>query len=325
VAIEAFFIMLAVLVFAILLDLIFGEPPWQSRIPLHPTVWINTFIKKLVPFFKSKNPRIEKFNGALLALITILIAAIPTFLILKFFQLSQMWLYVVFAALILKLTLCIKLETEIAQHAAKAVEDNDLAKGTECVAMFSRRKLDNLNGQQVVSAVIESMAENLTDFKLSPIFYYSIFGVTGAVVFKTINILDGTVGFKDQNYINIGWFSAKLDTVANFIMSRLTALFIVLVSPFCGGNYRNAWKIMLRDRKKVPSTNHGWPMTAIAGALNVTLEKPGYYVIGDRIEELAPEHICKALRIRNGAIFLFVLLIEIPILIAISYFFGLMV
>jgi len=325
VAIEAFFLMLAVLVFAILLDLIFGEPPWQSRIPLHPTVWINTFIKKLVPFFKNKKPRIEKFNGALLALITISIAAIPTFLILKFFQLFQIWLYVVFAALILKLTLCIKLETQIAQHAAKAVKDNDLAKGRECVAMFSRRTVNTLNGQQVVSAVIESMAENLTDFKLSPIFYYSVFGVTGAVIFKTINILDGTVGFKDKEHINIGWFSAKLDTVANFIMSRWTALFIVLASPFAKGSYRNAWKIMLRDRKKVPSINHGWPMAAIAGELNVTLEKPGHYVIGDRIEELAPEHVYKAVRIRNVAIFLFVLLVEIPILIATSYFFGLII
>ncbi len=189
--------------------------------------------------------------------------------------------------------------------------------------MFSRREVDNLNGQQVVSAVIESIAENLADFKLSPIFYYSIFGVTGAVVFKTINILDGTVGFKDKKHINIGWFSAKLDTIANFIMSRWTALFIVLASSFTGGSHRNAWNVMVRDRKKVPSINHGWPMAAIAGALNVPLEKPGYYVIGDGIEELAPEHIYKALRIRNVAIFLFVLLVEIPILIATSYFFGL--
>lgn len=320
---EVFFIMLAVLVFAILLDLIFGEPPWQSRIPLHPTVWINAFVKRIVPFFRNKNARIEKINGALLALITIFLVAIPTFLILNFFQLFHILLYVVFAALTLKLALCIKLETQIAQNAAKAVKDNDLAKGRECVAMFSRRKVDNLNGQQVVSAVIESMAENLTDFKLSPLFYYSVFGVTGAVVFKTINVLDGTVGFKDKKHINIGWFSAKLDTIANFIMSRWTALFIVLASPFAGGSYRNALKIMLRDRKKVPSINHGWPMAAIAGGLNVMLEKPGYYAIGDESEELAPEHIYKALRIRNVAIFLFVLLVEIPILIATSYFFGL--
>jgi adenosylcobinamide-phosphate synthase len=322
-AMEAFSIMLAVLVIAILLDLTFGEPPWQSRIPLHPTVWINRFVKRIVPFFRNKNPKIEKFNGALLAISTILLAAIPVFLVLKIFQLLQILLYMALAALILKLTLCIKLEKEIAKLAAKAVKENDLAKSREYVTMFSRRKVDDLNGQQVVSAVIESMAENLTDFKLSPIFYYGIFGVTGAVVFKTISILDGTVGFKDKEHINIGWFSAMLDTAANFIMSRLTALFIVLASPFSGGSYKNAWKVMLRDRKKVPSTNHGWPMAAIAGALNATLEKPGYYMIGDKGEELAPEHIYKALKIRNTTIILFVLLVEIPILLVTSYFFGL--
>jgi adenosylcobinamide-phosphate synthase len=322
---EAFFIMLAVLVIAISLDLTFGEPPWQSRIPLHPTVWTNRYVKRIMPFFRNKNPKIEKFNGALLAISTILLAATPVFLVLKIFQLLHILLYVVFAALVLKLTLCIKLESKIAKLAAKAVKENDLAKGRECVAMFSRRKVDDLNGQQVVSAVVESMAENLTDFKLSPIFYYGIFGVTGAVVFKTINILDGTVGFKDKEHINIGWFSAKLDTVANFIMSRLTGLFIVLACPFSGGSYRNSWKIMLRDRKRVPSTNHGWPMAAIAGALKTTLEKPGYYVIGDKIEELVPEHIYKALRVRDTAVILFTVLVEIPILLVTSYFLGLRV
>ncbi len=318
----AFFIMLAVLIIGILLDLAFGEPQWQPRISLHPTVWINTFIKRATPFFRNKNPKVEKFNGALLALLTIALAAIPVFVVLKVFLWLHIVLYVVFAAVILKLTVCIKLETEIAEQAASAVRENDLAKGREAVTMFSRRKVDSLSGQQIVSAVIESMAENLTDFKLSPIFYFTVFGVTGAVTFKTINILDGTVGFKDEEHVNIGWFSAKLDTLANFVMSRLTALFIIVASPFAGGNPKNAWKIMLRDRRKVPSTNHGWPMAAMAGALNVILEKPGVYVIGDGEEELSPEHIYKALKIRNAAIILFVLIVGIPILLGTSHFFG---
>jgi adenosylcobinamide-phosphate synthase len=322
-AMQDFFIMLAVLIIAIMLDLTLGEPPWQSRIPLHPTVWISMFVKKIVSFFKNKNPKIEKFNGALLAILTISLATIPVFVILKIFQWLHILLYVVFAALILKLTLCIKLETKIADLAAKAVKENDLTQGRECAAMFSRRKVDDLNGQQVVSAVIESMAENLTDFKLSPIFYFGIFGVTGGVAFKTINVLDGAVGFKDKEHVNVGWFSAMLDTIANFITSRLTALFIVLASPFSGGNYKSAWKIMFRDRRKVPSINHGWPMAAMAGALNVTLEKPGYYIIGDKTEELSPEHVFRALKIRNAAIILFILLVEIPILLVTSYFFGL--
>jgi adenosylcobinamide-phosphate synthase len=166
------------------------------------------------------------------------------------------------------------------------------------------------------------MVENLTDFKLSPIIYYGFLGVSGAVAFRAINTLDGIVGFKDKEHINIGWFSAKLDTVANYLLSRLTAVFIVLASPFARGNSRNAWKIMLRDRRKVPSTNHGWPMAAIAGALNVSLEKPGIYVIGDDIEELSARHVRKALRIRDASIILFILLVAVPIMAAITYFFG---
>ena len=320
---EAFYIMLAVSVIAILLDLVFGEPSWQSRFSLHPTVWVTKLVKRIVPSLRNRNPKIEKINGVLLAIAVIFLTTASAFLILYAVQLLHVLLYVVFAAVILKLTLCIKLETEIAEHAAEAVNDNDLETGRECATMFSRRNAENLNGSQIVSAVIESMAENLTDFKLSPIFYFSVFGVTGAVAFKTINILDGTVGFKDEMHINIGWFSAMLDTVANFVMSRLTGVFIVMASIFCGGSYRNAWKIMLRDRRKIPSTNHGWPIAAIAGALDATLEKPGYYVVGDGTPELTPEHVYKALKIRNVAIILFVLLVEIPILLVVGYFFGL--
>lgn len=319
---EAFFAMLAVTIIAVLIDLTFAEPPWQ-KIPLHPTVWIPRIVQKLMPHFRNKNSKIEKINGVLLGLIIILLTTVSAFIILRITLLVHLLLYVLFAAVIFKLTLCIRLETQIAKSAAEAVKMNDLKTGRECAAMFSRRRVEDLSGSQVASAVIESMAENLTDFKLSPIFYYALFGVTGAVVFKTINILDGTVGFKDEEHINIGWFSAKLDTVANFLMSRLTALFIVIASPFCGGKIRNAWRIMIRDRRKVPSTNHGWPVAAIAGALDATLEKPGYYIVGDGTKELASQQIFRALKIRNVVIILFVLLVEIPVLLATSYFFGL--
>ncbi len=79
------------------------------------------------------------------------------------------------------------------------------------------------------SAVIESMAENLIDFKLSPMMSFALFGVTGAIAFRAINTLDGMVGFKDKEHINTGWFSANLDTVVNYIPTRLTALLMIAV------------------------------------------------------------------------------------------------
>ena len=320
---EAFYTMFAITLIAIVIDLLFGEPSWQSKFPLHPIVWITRLIQKMANYLKNANAQIEKINGVFLAMITIFITTFSAFLVLRISLFLHFIAYLLLAILILKLTLCIKLESDIAKLAAEAVRKNDLQEGRENAAMFSRREVDELSGSQIVSAVIESMAENLTDFKLSPLFYYSIFGVVGAVAFKTINILDGTVGFRDKEHINIGWFSALLDTIANFVMSRLTALFIVLSSFFCRENFRKAWRIMIRDRRKVPSINHGWPVAAIAGSLDVSLEKPGYYVVGDGIQELTPEHIFRALKIRNVAIILFLVLVEVPILLAMSYFFGL--
>jgi adenosylcobinamide-phosphate synthase len=165
------------------------------------------------------------------------------------------------------------------------------------------------------------MAENLIDFKLSPILSYAFFGVTGAIAFKAVNTLDGMVGFKDSEHLYTGWFSANLDTVVNYIPARFTAVLIVLASAILGEDYKNAWAIAKKDHAKTPSRNHGWPMAAIAGALRVQLEKPGQYILGEKTEPLTPNKIVHALRIRNMAIVLCVLFILPIILLTRIYFF----
>jgi adenosylcobinamide-phosphate synthase len=170
------------------------------------------------------------------------------------------------------------------------------------------------------SAVIESMAENLIDFKLSPMMSFALFGVTGAVAFRAINTLDGMVGFKDPQHINTGWFSANLDTVVNYIPTRLTALFMIVAAAILRMDAKNAWKISKRDHKKTPSRNHGWPMAAMAGALGVQLEKPGQYILGDSSKPLTGKTILGALRIRDVTIVLWALLC-IAVLILVRLFF----
>jgi adenosylcobinamide-phosphate synthase len=165
-----------------------------------------------------------------------------------------------------------------------------------------------LTGAQISSAVIESIAENLIDFKLSPILSYAFLGISGAFAFRAINTLDGMVGFKDSEHINTGWFSANLDHIVNFVPSRLTGILIVAAAAVLGEDYKRAWAIARRDHSKTQSRNHGWPMAAMAGALHVQLEKPGRYVLGDQTDSLSPDKILLALRIRNGAIILCILL-----------------
>lgn len=320
-------IALGVLALALIIDWIFGDPspntPCKIRYKLHPTVWMGKFTGLLKRWLKHSNPRIERLNGIILALTVIAAFTIPVHFLLKIvYAYFGIAFYAVTAALLLKSTLCIKLETEWAIAAAEAVKAKDLAEARK-YAHFSRRDPSNLTVSQIASSVIESMAENLTDFRLSPLFYYSILGVPGAIAFRAINTLDGMVGFKDPEHINIGWFSAKLDTLANYIVARLTTLLIIMAAAILGENYKNAWRIAVRDQAKVPSTNHGWLMAATAGALNVQLEKPGHYIIGDPKEEVFHKHILKTLKIRNTVMVLFILLICIPLMLLSNMLFGL--
>jgi adenosylcobinamide-phosphate synthase len=315
---------IAVLVLAILLDLVLGDPspnyPEKNVFKLHPTVLMGKFTKALEPHFKSPDPQTAKLLGVLLALTVIVAFAVPVYLGLwALYTMVSVFVYAFFGIILLKLTICIKLETDWAKAAAKAIQENDLTEAKK-YSHFSRRDSKDLNGAQISSAVIESMAENLIDFKLSPILAFAFFGVTGAIAFRAVNTLDGMVGFKDPEHLHMGWFSANLDHVVNYIPSRLTGILIIAAAAVLGKDYKTAWTIARRDHQKTPSRNHGWPMAAMAGALRVQLEKPGQYVLGDSLEPLTPDKILLALRLRNMAVVLCILL-SLPIILLTRWFF----
>ncbi|MCS7096417.1 MAG: cobalamin biosynthesis protein [Candidatus Bathyarchaeota archaeon] len=314
----SFILAFSILLLALVIDWVLGDPspnePWKIRYKLHPTVWIGWFTGFLARRLKNPNPKIEKLGGVILALI---VTASSTLLTYAALRLVNVYLgiiaYLVLASFLLKSTVCIKLESDWGVAASKAIKAGDLTEARK-YAHFSRRDPTNLTGSQIASSVIESIAENLTDFKISPLFYYFLFGVPGAIAFRAINVLDGMVGFKDPEHINIGWFSAKLDTIANYITTRIAALLIVIAAAILGEDHREAWRIAKRDQAKVPSVNHGWTMAAMAGALGVQLEKPGHYVIGDKKQETSSIHVLKTLKIRNMVMFLFIILIGLPML-----------
>ena len=305
-------IAIAVLALAIALDLVVGDPspnyPDRWVFKLHPTVLMGNFTKKIEPYFKNPDPKIEKLLGVLLALAVICAFAVPAYFGLwALYTYVSIFVYAFVGIILLKMTICIKLETDWAKAAAKAIQEGEVEEAKK-YSHFSRRDSTNLNGAQMGSAVIESMAENLIDFKLSPMMSFALFGVTGAIAFRAINTLDGTVGFKDKEHINTGWFSANLDTVVNYIPTRLTALLMIASAALLRMDAKNAWRIASRDHKKTPSRNHGWPMAAMAGALRVQLEKPGQYVLGDSQEPLTGDKILGALRVRDVTILLWALI-----------------
>ena len=223
---------IVITVLAILLDLVLGDPspnyPDKWVFKLHPTVLMGKFTKNIEPFFKNADAKMEKFLGILLGLTVIVTFTSPIFIglwaIYTFIPFCiNLVVYGFISVILVKMTICIKLETDWAKAAAKAIDESNLPE-VKKYSHFSRRESKDLNGVQMGSAVIESMSENLIDFKLSPMMSFAIFGVTGAIAFRAINTLDGMVGFKTKEHINTGWFSANLDNFVNFIPTRLTSL-----------------------------------------------------------------------------------------------------
>lgn len=312
---STFFESLVILVLAISIDSLLGEPSEQ----IHPTVWMG----KVAAFLKSKihirDALREKIEGCFLAVAVIAIFFIPAYLLLNVLRLGTgLLLYVIAAALLLKTTFAIKSMRNHVVPVAQSLEEGSTDRARRLVQQVVRRDINRLSEQHLISATVETIAEGTVDGIASPLFYFSILGVPGAVAYRVVNTLDSTVGYRDRKHVNIGWLSAKLDTVANFLPARITAMLIVLAALILGENWRNAWRILKRDSAKIESVNAGWPMSAIAGALNVQLEKPGHYVLGDDGELLTPKHITKTLNIMYVTTLLFTMMLVIPILVIVG-------
>lgn len=303
---------LLTLVLALFIDVTVGEPPEK----FHLTVWIGKAISFFKPRLKTENPILQKINGIILGLlsVTLFVATVQVilFVIGNYFG---FFMWIVASALFLKMTFAIKCMEDHALPIANALRSGDLFKAKQLLQHIVRRDASKLSESQTVSAAVESIAEGTVDGITSPLFYFAIFGVPGAIAFRVINTLDSLVGYKDPEHANIGWFSARLDTLSNYLPARLTAFIMVIVAWLSNQSWRNAWKILARDKDKTESLNAGWPMAAMAGLLNVQLEKPGSYVLGDSNVPLSPIHILRALYTMKITTIIFLILIIIPILI----------
>jgi adenosylcobinamide-phosphate synthase len=301
---------LLIFVLAFLIDVVFGEFPDR----FHPTVWIGKAIAFFKPKFKSANPRIEKINGVILCVLVILIVAVPVGLLLFGIRLFLGWIpYIVVSAVLLQTTFAIKCMRQYTVPIAEAIRNKDFDKARQRLYYIVRRDPTKLSEQQIVSAAVESIAESTTDGITTPFFFFALFGVPGAFAFRVINTLDSMIGYKDQEHLNIGWFSAKLDTIANYIPARLTAVLMVAAAGLLGENWRESWRILQRDKTKTNSVNAGWTMSAMAGALGVQLEKSGHYALGDK-GDISPEHITRALRVMELTAVMFGAIVIFPII-----------
>jgi adenosylcobinamide-phosphate synthase len=180
---------------------------------------------------------------------------------------------------------------------AGAVRRNDYLEARSILSHIVRRDPASLSDTQVISAGVETVAEGMGDGIASPLFYYALFGIPGAYAYRAINTLDSMVGYKNQEFMNLGWFSAKLDSVANWLPARLASILMLVAGKLLGESASRSWRILLRDRNRTESWNAGWLMSAMAGLLGVRLEKPSLYALGDADQQLNYSHLYRAFRI----------------------------
>ena len=167
--------------------------------------------------------------------------------------------------------------------------------------------------------MLESVSENTVDGITGPLFYYALFGLPGAFVYRVVNTIDSMIGYNNSIFKNVGWFGANCDKVLNFIPARLTALVMILGAMIIGSDWKRSYLIMVRDGSLPTSPNAGYPMGALAGALKTKFEKIDHYTIGDGDLELKKEHIKSAIVLMKVTSILFFGIVTIPIMVMLSY------
>ena len=306
--------------FAITLDLIFGDP--KNR--YHPTAWIGNFIGNIVPLFKNENANLEKFGGVFVVLIpTIIIATLLLMLNLKLGSIIVnefvgIIVIILVSAILLKTTIAIRGMEKHALAVTNALEKNDIDEARTNLAMITKRKTKNLDKNHILSGVLESISENTVDGITGPMFYFALFGLPGAFVYRVINTIDSMIGYKTDMFKNLGWFGANCDNILNYIPSRLTAMIMVLGAMLLGHDWKNCYEIFRRDGKKTDSPNAGYPMAALAGALGTKLEKIEYYSLGTDIQKITSEKVKDAIILMKATSLLFFGIVSIPIILFIS-------
>jgi adenosylcobinamide-phosphate synthase len=282
---------------AYLLDLLLGDPPgWPHPVRL---------LGHIIQYWESVLYRARVGAGVLFWLAVMGTTLVLIFGVLGVVALLPPWggmavltyfLYTGLATRSLHLE-TLKVETALAR--------GDLAGARIHLALVVGRETGHLSPEDMRRAMIETVAENLADGVVAPMFYILMLGLPGLFFYKAANTMDSMVGYKNYWYAQFGKVAARADDVLSFIPARLTALLMIPAAALLKLNWRGAWDILRRDRGQAASPNAGWPEAAMAGALGVRLGGPGTYFgrlvekpyIGEASQDLDQERYRQAIRL----------------------------
>jgi adenosylcobinamide-phosphate synthase len=309
-----------VIFFALTIDLTLGDP----KNKFHPTAWIGSLIAKLTPSVKNPSDKLEKLGGIFIIIILCvfvlsLIVLLDVGINLITFNYLSAIISIIVGGVLLKTTIAIKGMEKHALAVVNALENNNILSARDNLSMIVKRNTKNLDKNHVLSGVVESISENTVDGVTGPLFYFGLFGLPGAFVYRVINTADSMIGYKTNIFKNIGWFAANSDKILNYLPSRLTGLVMILSAMILGNDWKRSYKIMIRDGKKTESPNAGYPMAAIAGALGTKFEKIDHYSLGDGTVSFSREHVIASINLMKVTSVIFCGIVVVPIVLMLSY------
>lgn len=292
-----------ILLLALALDLLLGDPPNRY----HPVVLMGSFIRGMARLAPQEGSTRRFIHGTALVLSGVVLFSLPLAGALVWVRRLNSLAYLLLAALLLKATFACTGLVKAACQVKAALEKGDLPEARRLVSWhLVSRDTSQLDASLVAAAAVESVAENITDGIVAPLLFFALAGVPGAWAYRFVNTCDSMLGYRDPVHEHLGKFAARLDDVLNFVPARLTGLLLVAAASLAGEDAAGAWQTMWHQHRRTASPNAGWTMSAMAGALGVTLEKVDHYRLEGGPAPPGAEAIDRALRVATVTVGLFV-------------------
>ncbi len=303
-----------------ILDLILGDPHWLW----HPVrgigkmiEWTEWGLRRLFGIRPEREADIgkKKAAGILLVLVVLTATLAVTFGLLTLAGMLHPAFRIALECIICYQMLAIRSLKVESMRVCRALKNGDVEAARSAVSMIVGRDTGHLTAEGITKAAVETVAENTSDGVIAPLLYLFVFGVYGGVAYKAVNTMDSMVGYRNDRYLYLGRFAARMDDVCNFVPARVSALCMILAAFLLGFNGRRAALIFKRDRYCHASPNSAQTEAVCAGALGVELAGDAWYlgvlhrkpVIGDAVREVEAEDIARANRllyVTSGIVFL---------------------
>ena len=298
-----------IIALALVIDAVIGEVPNA----IHPLRWMGNILYFLDRHIKRGNPTMTKIKGFLCYLLVLLIFGGIAFMILAAVHhyLGEI-AWIIVTALFFKVTFAVFSFRRHCRPIQEDLRNGDTEAAAAKVQMIVSRNTKGMDAEHIASSCTETISENYVDSVVSPVTYLGLLGMLGGVMFRCANLMDAMWGYRNEKYGDLGFFPAKFDDVLGYVTSRISPLFVALGAFLMRMDWKAAVPAALEEHGKTPSPNSGWPMTAFAAALGISMEKKDVYVMG-KGNLPTVDDIGRCYRLLELSSILYILIVTLPL------------